>query len=203
MPFGAVQIVSTIGGAALATRIKKKFPVLLLICIPPLAGILMLMFISHDPQNRGALLAGYYLISFYPGITPLIYSWEAQNTAGDTKRKVTTSMLFVGASTGNIIGPLLFRPNEAPRYARGLRANLALFVTLILLVCITAAWIRILNIKHSRMRERLGKPAYIVDQSMEQSTNITSNAQDTSRPEADKGFSDVTDLRNEDFVYVY
>lgn len=27
-------------------------------------------------------------ISVYPGITPLIYSWSAANTAGETKKKV-------------------------------------------------------------------------------------------------------------------
>jgi len=35
----------------------------------------------------------YYLTSVYPAISPLIYSWSGQNTAGDTKRKVTTEIL--------------------------------------------------------------------------------------------------------------
>lgn len=33
---------------------------------------------------------------------PLIYSWSAQNTAGDTKRKCTTAFLFIGQSAGNV-----------------------------------------------------------------------------------------------------
>jgi len=68
IPFGAVQIVATIGGAALATYTKKKGPALALLCLPPIAGIVMLLCISHTPAHRGPLLVGYYLISFYPGI---------------------------------------------------------------------------------------------------------------------------------------
>ncbi|EOD53142.1 putative allantoate permease protein [Neofusicoccum parvum UCRNP2] len=204
MPFGAVQIVSTLGGAALATKLKKKSPVLILLCIPPLVGILMLMNIEYNAGNRGVLLFGYYLISVYPGITPLIYSWEAQNTAGDTKKKVTTGFMFVGASTGNIIGPLLFKTSEAPHYSRGLRSNLALFITLIVLICLTVCWLRILNAKHSKQREANGKSAHIVDRSMEKP--VDEKAEDLEGPKnetEDKGFHDETDLKNEDFIYLY
>lgn len=45
-------------------------------------------------------------------ITPLIYTWEAQNTAGDTKRKCTSAVVLVGMCTGNVTaqytGPHLF-----------------------------------------------------------------------------------------------
>jgi len=74
MPFGACQMIATIGGAILATRYKCKSAVIVLLCIPPITGIFMLMFIAHTAKNRAALLIGYYLISFYPGISPLIYS---------------------------------------------------------------------------------------------------------------------------------
>jgi len=80
----------------------------------------MLLTITHTPAHRGPLLVGYYLISFYPGITPLIYSWSSQNTAGETKKKVVTAVIFVGQSAGNIIGPHLYTTGEAPRYVRGL-----------------------------------------------------------------------------------
>jgi hypothetical protein len=35
-------------------------------------------------------------------ITPMIYTWEAQNTAGDTKRKCTSAVVLVGMCTGNV-----------------------------------------------------------------------------------------------------
>ncbi|KAF4303267.1 Major facilitator superfamily [Botryosphaeria dothidea] len=204
MPFGAVQIISTLGGAALATWLKKKSPVLILLCIPPIVGIFMLMFIEYNTSNRGVLLFGYYLISVYPGVTPLIYSWEAQNTAGDTKKKLTTGILFVGASVGNVIGPLLYKPSEAPHYSRGLRSNLALFLALIVLICVTVCWIRILNAKHAKQRELNGKSAHVIDRSMEKpASNKTEELEGPQNDSEDKGFLDVTDLKNEDFIYLY
>lgn len=205
MPFGAVQIVATLGGAWLATKLKKKAPVLILLCIPPIVGIIILMVVGRGKENRGVLLVGYYLTSFYPGISPLIYSWSGQNTGGDTKRKVTTGILFIGASAGNIIGPHLFKPSEKPHYYRGLRSNLALFVTIVVLVVLAVVWIKVLNRKHAATRESMGKAANIVDLSMEGSQGTDSESAEDAQASGvgDKAFDDVTDIKNEDFIYVY
>ncbi|KAI8942271.1 hypothetical protein NX059_000350 [Plenodomus lindquistii] len=205
MPFGAVQIVATIGGAWLATWLKKKSPVLILLCIPPIVGVIILMVVGRGRENRGVLLFGYYMTSFYPGISPLIYSWSGQNTGGDTKRKVTTSILFVGASAGNIIGPHLFKPSERPNYHRGLRACLALFIAIAVLVVLAVFWIKLLNRKHAATRESMGKAVNVVDTSM--SGMQEANADEVEIAQAsgvgDKAFDDVTDIKNEDFIYVY
>jgi len=206
IPFGAVQMIATLGGAWIATKLKKKSPVLFFLCIPPIIGIIILMVVEHTKGNRATLLVGYYLISFYPGISPLIYSWSGQNTGGDTKRKVTTGILFVGASAGNIIGPHLFKPAEAPRYSRGLRANLAIFIALALLVVVSALWIKILNTKQASKRVAMGKSANIVDLSMETSDNLKDSGETANADNGgvgDKAFDDVTDRKNEDFIYVY
>jgi hypothetical protein len=205
MPFGAVQIFATLGGAWLATRLKKKSPVLILLCIPPIIGIVILLVVGRGKNHRAVRLVGYYLTSFYPGISPLIYSWSGQNTGGDTKRKVTTSILFVGASAGNIIGPHLFTPAEKPYYRRGLRANLALFIAIIVFVVLGMLWITVLNRKHAAERERLGKSANIVDLSMEKGREVDAEEAEHERATGigDKAFDDVTDLKNEDFIYLY
>lgn len=206
IPFGAVQMVATLGGAWLSTKLKKKSPVLILLCIPPIISIIILMVVDHTKQHRATLLVGYYLISFYPGISPLLYSWSGQNTGGDTKRKVTTGFLFVGASAGNIIGPHLFTPAEAPRYSRGLRANLALFIAIIILTLLATVWVGVLNRKHAIMRVALGKCADLVDLSMETSHNLKEAGEVVNADNGgvgDKAFDDKTDLRNEDFIYLY
>jgi hypothetical protein len=137
-----------------------------------------------------------------------ICSWSGQNTGGDTKRKVTTGVLFIGASAGNIIGPHLYTPEEAPRYYRGIRSNLALFVVIILLVGVGALYITYLNKRHAKERERLGKSAYVVDLSMAKSSKLASeeggaiNNGKAAGGVGDKAFDDVTDLKNEDFIYV-
>lgn len=225
IPFGAVQIIATMGGAFLATHLKKKGPVIALLCAPPIVGCVMLLSIKHTPDHRAALLVGYYFISVYPGITPLIYSWSAQNTAGDTKRKCTTGFLFIGQSAGNIIGPHLYTTAEAPQYTRGLVSNLALYVIIVIVVVITTFYLAWLNRQHSKRRVALGKAAVIIDTSMsgivddddeetvagnsefpvvggENETGVANSKRNEPRV-GDKAFDDETDLQNEDFVFVY
>jgi hypothetical protein len=203
IPFGAVQLIATLGGAWLATYLKRKGPVLILLCIPPIIGISILLATEYTKAHRGRLLFGYYMTSFYPGITPLIYSWSGQNTGGDTKRKVTTGILFLGASAGNIVGPHLYTTAEKPRYFRGLRSNLALFVVIIVLVVLGTLWLKALNVKHGKRRVELGKSAEVVDWSMRERVEGDGESDGVAEGEGEKAFDDETDLRNEDFIYVY
>jgi hypothetical protein len=62
IPFGAVQIIATMGGAALATKTKRKGPALVLLCIPPIVGVVMLLCLPHTANERAPLLVGYYLV---------------------------------------------------------------------------------------------------------------------------------------------
>ncbi|VUC31124.1 unnamed protein product [Clonostachys rosea] len=207
IPFGAVQMIATLGGAFLADKIRMKSPVLLLLCLPPVAGCAILMAVGRSPSDRAVLLTGYYIVSFYPGISPLIYSWSGQNTGGDTKRKVTTAMLFIGQSAGNIIGPLLFRPAEKPYYSRGLRANLAIFVALAVTIALGMLLIKILNKRQAAKRVAMGKSEHIVDVSMAAGNAIDNEEnkaqQQLDEAQADSAFDDITDNKNENFIYVY
>lgn len=63
IPFGAVQLIATMGGAWLATVLKMKGPVIVLLCLPSIAGCVMLLRIPHDAAHKGPLLAGYYIVS--------------------------------------------------------------------------------------------------------------------------------------------
>lgn len=205
VPFGAVQLIATMGGAWLATAWRKKGPVLALLCLPPIAGCIMLLKIPHDDAHKGPLLVGYYIISVYPGITPLIYSWSAANTAGETKKKVTTGILLVGQCVGNIIGPNLYTTDEAPLYHRGLLSNLSLFCVLWLLIMLNMAYLSFLNKKHEKKRVALGKDAKIVDHSMFAVGAVPTDkdGMPVQQVADDNAFKDLTDLQNEDFVYVY
>lgn len=170
IPFGAVQLVSTVGGAFLAQKTKRKGPIVALLCVPPIAGCVVLLVLPHEASHKAALLAAYCLISVYPGISqasdphflfffprdasltspaPLIYAWAGQNTAGDTKRKCVNAALF-----GNVLGPQLYSQADAPAYACGLRASLALFVALAALCALATLRLRRLNGRHARRRRR-------------------------------------------------
>lgn len=118
------------GGATFATYTKRKAPALILLCIPLIVGCVILLCIPHEKAHKAPLLVGYYLVSgssckeigqllsFQLGwridkfeltlLAPLIYSWSTQNTAGETKKKTTTAMLFIGQSAGNVSGQIQF-----------------------------------------------------------------------------------------------
>ncbi|KAK0383863.1 hypothetical protein NLU13_7955 [Sarocladium strictum] len=167
IPFGAVQMIATLGGAWLANRVGEKFSPIL-------------RAIGREPTDRSVFLTGYYIISFYAGISPLIYSWSGQNTAGDT--------------AGDLISPFLFRLSVMPYHSRGLTANLALFVSLAILVCPGTLWIKILNACQAAKRkyEHFGH----------HDENVMNNAHGEARV-GSKAFEDITDLENEDFICVY
>ncbi|KAK3937031.1 putative allantoate permease [Diplogelasinospora grovesii] len=212
IPFGAVQIVATVGGAWVATKIKRKGPVIAGLCVPPIVGCIILMVMPRTPDHRAAMLVGYYLISVYPGITPLIYSWSTQNTGGDTKRKCVNAILFVGQSVGNVVGPLLYTVAESPYYSRGLRSNLSLYIVIVILVCLTSVYLHFLNKRHSRRRVELGKSAVVYDASLDSAEEVerrraaaAANGETAADSEetGDRAFENLTDLKNEEFVFVF
>ncbi|KAJ5172154.1 hypothetical protein N7492_004747 [Penicillium capsulatum] len=204
IPFGAVQLIATMGGAWLATAWKMKGPVLALLCLPPIAGCVILLQIPHDESHKGPLLAGYYIISVYPAITPLIYSWSASNTAGETKKKVVTGIMYAGQCVGNVIGPNLYTTEEAPLYRRGLLSNLALFCVLVVLNLVIMAYLLFLNKNHEQWRAAAGKNSRVIDHSM-LAVGSAPVDKETTMPQvaSDHAFRDVTDRKNEDFVFVY
>ncbi|KAL4922604.1 major facilitator superfamily domain-containing protein [Aspergillus aurantiobrunneus] len=203
MPFGAIQLIATLGGAWLATRYKTKGGVVALLCLPAIAGCVMLLVIPRGDSHKGPLLAGYYIISVYPAITPMIYSWAAGNTAGETKKKVINGILLVGQCAGNVVGPNLYTTEEAPGYRRGLLSNLAMFCVLVLLCALNLAYIVYLNKQHEKRRVAMGKSAKIIDRSMQAVGEPEMDKDEAGQTAEDNAFKDLTDFENEDFVYVY
>ncbi|KAJ7267607.1 MFS transporter [Mycena haematopus] len=202
MPFGAIQIIATLTGGFVAMRLKLKFPVLIALTLPPIAGAAALLHIPRGAAHRGALLGAYYIISFYPGISPLIYTWSSQNTAGHTKKTLTTGILFVGQSAGNILGPFLYTTDQAPLYKKGLTSSLACFALLTCFFMATAAYLTVLNRSHSARRISLGKIGVLVDASLETTEDAAAAQEANGAQFAVNAFDDLTDKVNEDFIYV-
>ncbi|KAI0409785.1 MFS general substrate transporter [Xylaria palmicola] len=210
IPFGVIQVASIIGSAALATRLRRKGLVIALVSLLPLTGTIIMMAVPRNGKTKGVLLFGYYLVSCLGAITPMIFTWQGQNTGGDTKKKTTTAVVIVGMCAGNIIGPHIFDTKDAPLYRPGLISAIVQFSFVGVLGLLIPFYLAFLNKRHERKRVQLGKRADIVDKSMmgrkemqhpderdledkEQATNL----------EDDNGLQDLSDLTNEDFVYVY
>ncbi|KAL6238469.1 hypothetical protein BDW75DRAFT_227903 [Aspergillus navahoensis] len=212
LPFGAIQIVVILLGGWLATKFRTKGLVIAGIAMIAAVGTILLLTVPRE--QKGVLLFGYYLVSCLAGITPLVYAWEAQNTAGDTKRKCTSAVVLIGMCTGNVIGPQLYSLEQAPEYRSGLISNLVMFILVAIIAVIADLYLYWLNKRHAKRREELGKSARVVDESMLGTNRLqegkaveAENGDGTqAKGEAsvvDKGFLDTTDLKNEDFIYVY
>lgn len=67
--------------------------------------------------DLGSKLFGFFLFIGYAAGIPISLSMITSNTAGFTKKAVTSAMMFVAYCAGNIIGPFLFFPSQAPTYS--------------------------------------------------------------------------------------
>ncbi|KAG8789541.1 hypothetical protein FRC12_013390 [Ceratobasidium sp. 428] len=211
IPFGALQVIVTLGSATIATKIKLKWPVLFFLTLPPIAGASALYMLGREVSLRGELLGCYYVLSFFTGIQPMINSWVSQNTAGHTKKTCTTGIVYVAQCAGNIVGPLLYRTVDAPYYHRGLISNIACWVALAVLTPTMALYLSFMNKQHAAARRRAGKKAVVIDTSLENSKEAREAAEKNNMIEGEKAvkrrlndqaFNDLTDLQNEDFIYV-
>lgn len=108
------------------------------------------------------------------------------------------SLYNVGASTGNIIGPLLFNEKDAPMYFPGLRATLGIFVALGGVVLLQVFVLVGLNRRQVRRRVANGKMGVIRDLSMENEFDGSLVAE-----VGNEGEFDLTDAKNDEFVYIY
>ncbi|KAK3936236.1 thiamine pathway transporter THI73 [Diplogelasinospora grovesii] len=213
IPFGVIQVIVTIGSGWVATRFQRKGLTIAAVSVLPSIGTIIMLTVPR--QYKGVLLFGYYLVSCLAAITPLIYAWQAQNTGGDTKKKCTSAMVFIGMCTGNVIGPLLYSTDQAPLYRPGLIADLIMFVLVGVLSALIPFYLMFLNKRHAKRREELGKNAVVVDESMMQGKQMESGkaveieeaGHDASRMqrtlEEDNAMHDMSDVKNEDFIYVY
>jgi nitrate/nitrite transporter NarK len=66
LPFGAIQIVAIIGGGWLATRFKTKGLVIVLFAVLSAVGTILMITVPRE--QKGALLLGYYLVSYSFGL---------------------------------------------------------------------------------------------------------------------------------------
>jgi ACS family allantoate permease-like MFS transporter len=66
--------------------------------------------------NQGSRLFGLWLFVAFAAGFPISLSMVASNVAGFTKKSVASAMLFMAYTAGNIVGPFLFFPREAPDY---------------------------------------------------------------------------------------
>lgn len=115
LPTGAFEfvLVPLVGLAAGYWR-NTRCLFLILICLPPLGGLLGIRLTGLD--HRWTLVGCTWLQYLIGG--PVILAWNLLNTniAGHTKRSFANGIWFVFYAGGNIAGANIFFTREAPRF---------------------------------------------------------------------------------------
>ncbi|KAI0399851.1 major facilitator superfamily domain-containing protein [Xylaria palmicola] len=99
-----------------------RFYLMLFSLIPAFTGLVALGLLPSDSMKWTRW--GLYIMQStgsLPGL--LIWTFVPSNVAGRTKKTVMTSVLFVAYSVGAAVGGQILRPEDAPRYIRGLTVS--------------------------------------------------------------------------------
>jgi len=124
MPAGAVIGTIELAAPYLAYKVPRirTWVIVICQCGTITASLLLWLLPRHD---KGGLLFACYILASFGGAYAVLMGLQIANTAGYTKRSVTSSGIFVGYCLGNFVGPLLFKPKDAPAYGPGFVAVLA------------------------------------------------------------------------------
>ncbi|TEB31486.1 allantoate permease [Coprinellus micaceus] len=203
IPYGALQVIAMVLSYWVSTKIHTKSPLVLIFLIPCMIGMIILYTTGRDKEHQPALLVAYYLLAAQSAVTPTMLGWQAVNTAGHTKKASTTAMTIMGSYTGGIVGPLLFQPKDGPYYHSGILACIICYSGAATLTVFTTAYLYYLNKRNEARRVAVGKPAKLIDHSM---TSAANEKDGVGSPEGSnigkRAFEDLTDLQNDEFIYV-
>ena len=80
--------------------------------IPTIAGTLGFLLAPKE-ANVGRLIC-FYLTGSYQASFVLSLSLITSNTGGQTKKMLTSAVIWLGACVGNIAGPFFYKTQQAP-----------------------------------------------------------------------------------------
>ena len=175
LPIGAITAMIIIITTQMISRWGNITLVTTSMYIPAIIGAIVLISLplSHKVGN---LLSLYLLYSGSCVITN-IYIWNSCNTSGYTKRVFRNAITMIVYNVACIIAPQMFRVNNAPRY---IPAKIGLLVTQC--VCIPAQlYVGYLCKKENQKRD----------------------AEQEGEKKEKYGFTDLTDIENRNFRYIY
>ncbi|CAK9785980.1 MFS general substrate transporter [Cutaneotrichosporon oleaginosum] len=206
IPFGVLQFVAIIVASYAAQVWRQKGTVLAIFVVPVIIG-LALLYTQSTPEGfkQGPALVGYYLLSPLYGGNPLIVTWMAANTGGQTKKSTIMSLYNAGSAAGNIIGPFLFASKDAPQYKPGVKIVMGMFCALLVIIGMQVVVLFFLNKQRQRQRVANGKPQFIKDTSMSSKWEAHEDVQDATDGVrlGQNALLDLTDFQNDEMVYVY
>jgi len=187
-PGGALAAFSTVlAGWFSDKKGERMFPIVL-VTIPTIVGAGMLVGLAGSDQKWALLVASWLIGTVGSGLS-LVYSYNASNIAGHTKKVTINAMTLFTFALGNIIGTEIFLPGDAPNYVPGKVAVLVLWSTSLVVTLSLRAFNIRLNKRKTQALAQMKEDRGWSDQDLER--------------ERDRhAFLDLTDKQNPFFVYL-
>jgi hypothetical protein len=173
---GALTIIIMLSSAYVSQKSGQTCLTMILWTIPAVVGTIVILVVTPAPSNAGGMLIAFYCTQFFLAQGNMIISLITRNIAGQTKKGITMTAVFIGWAVGNLIAPQIFQEKDAPRYLPGFVVHLGVYGAYLILVVIT----RILLMSKNRKKDSI-----------------------VSEITHDLAFQDLTDTENPNFRYVY
>ncbi|GAQ06863.1 uncharacterized transporter C417.10 [Aspergillus lentulus] len=138
----------------------------------------MVLIVALPLSNNVGRLIGYYMTQASPTPFVALLSLVSSNVAGYTKKTTVAALYLIGYCAGNIIGPQVFRPKDAPRYVPAEITIIVCWGVCLLLLVFIWWWYNKENKRKALIR---ASPDYV---SLE-----------------NQAFLDLTDGENHEFIY--
>jgi len=114
IPTGAVILIGVFIGSYAIRKASQRWIWIVILALPGIIGGGLTSFLPKS--NVAGLLIGIYFINCIVATVNIFYIWSTANIAGYTKRVMMNITLLITFALGNIISPLVFRAQDAPRY---------------------------------------------------------------------------------------
>jgi ACS family allantoate permease-like MFS transporter len=118
----------------------------------------MVLIVALPLSNNVGRLIGYYMTQASPTPFVALLSLVSSNVAGYTKKTTVAAFYLIGYCVGNIIGPQVFRPEDAPRYVPAEITIIVCWGVCLLDLYFIWWWYRRQNANKAQAR---GKPGYV------------------------------------------
>ncbi|WVQ94140.1 hypothetical protein IAU59_001218 [Kwoniella sp. CBS 9459] len=151
IPGGFVTVITIAFFSYFADKYKNIRTLLLpASCIPVVVGALVIWLAPWHP-TAGPLI-GYYLVASFGAPYVLLLSLATANTAGATKKGVTSGFIFVGYNVGNIAASYLVFSEEKPiKY----RSTWIAVIVCMVFASVASVVLRYLYIAENKRRDTL------------------------------------------------
>ncbi|ROW03690.1 hypothetical protein VMCG_05357 [Cytospora schulzeri] len=179
MPFGVLATSSAWFFSFIASRWHNRRTIVG--CVALLLPILGTALVYGLPRsNIAGQMVGLYFMYFYWPPYVVGISLPQANTAGQTKKSITFSLVTIGYAVGNLIGPQTFISNQAPKYTGGVISMLVCYCVSMLLLL---AYFAVAASENKRRDKKYGRQEDLHD--------------------AVEGFVDITDKKQPNFRYTH